>query len=162
MERHLDVFAPRTSPRWAAEQTFTRQLLWARLARCLQPTAAQATLPAASMRRYLGTQDMPMSALRPHPRRAGAYDGQLRPLQPSLRHRWVVLCLSGQAALAAPIQVLKIDGAYYLEDGHARASVASAQGRLYLRAQVWEHTPTPAQTTLQPRVTLDLRLVEQL
>lgn len=106
---------------------------------------------------------MSVEAMRPHPRRAASFDERLRPLQSSLRHRWVTLYLIGEDAVQSPVQILKVDSGYYVLDGHVRISVARAMSSLYMNAQVWEAAPTPARNALQPRAHAQhLRLVGQL
>jgi hypothetical protein len=68
--------------------------------------------------------------------RAGDFDGCFRPREPHLAARIDQIDRAHPEGLNEPIDVIRIDRAYFVVDGHKRISLAHAQGREFLDARV--------------------------
>jgi hypothetical protein len=90
-------------------------------------------------RRFLGMQDIPLNEIIGTINRQRDFDHKFRPLNKSLRDRWVNTYLALEAEGWSPILVHKVGNNYYVEDGHHRVSVAQALGLAFLQAKVWEY-----------------------
>lgn len=80
------------------------------------------------------------------------FDGCFRPLRPSLRKRIDEILEAAPPALDEAIEVVRVDRAYFVSDGHKRVAIAHRTGREYIDARV-SHLPTPY--ALSPEVELD-------
>jgi hypothetical protein len=66
--------------------------------------------------------------------RAGDFDRELRPRNRSLRERWESLArLDGDFP---PVELIRLNDLYFVQDGHHRVSVARARGRDTVSAHV--------------------------
>lgn len=74
------------------------------------------------------------------------FDHQFRPLKKHSRDRWINAYILQKQDGWAPIVVHKVDGKYFVEDGHHRVSVARAIGMEFIEAKVWEYTSTPSKS----------------
>lgn len=76
--------------------------------------------------------------------RRSDFDDKFRPLGKHMLNRWVNTFISLERDGWSPIVVHKVEGEYYVEDGHHRVSVARFIGMVYIEAVVWEYsTDTP-------------------
>lgn len=69
------------------------------------------------------------------------YDRHFHPLNERARARWLNIALSLLKERALPpIELIEVDGFYYLRDGHHRVSVATTLGQMEIEAfvTVWE------------------------
>jgi hypothetical protein len=99
-------------------------------------------------RRFLGVQDIPVNEIVGTINRQRDFDHKFRPLNKSLRDRWVNVHLTLQSSGWDPILVHKVGENYYVEDGHHRVSVAQKLGMTLIPAKVWEY---PCQVKEQKR-----------
>ena len=97
-------------------------------------------------RRFLGVREIPLQEITGTVNRQHDFDHQFRPLNRSLRDRWVNVYLTLQSNGWDPILVHKVGETYYVEDGHHRVSVAQKLGMTCIPARIWEY---PCQITLQ-------------
>lgn len=59
--------------------------------------------------------------------RSGEFDSQFCPLMPHLKERWLSVAMRCQAGRSLlPVELVLVDGCYYVVDGHHRVSVARA------------------------------------
>jgi hypothetical protein len=68
--------------------------------------------------------------------RAREFDAAFRPLNARLRQRIDEIRAAAPAALDAPISLYRVDHAYFVADGHKRLSLAVADGRTDVEAEV--------------------------
>ena len=68
--------------------------------------------------------------------RAGDFDGCFRPREPQLAHRISQIRDKNPDALDQPIEVVRVDRAYFVVDGHKRVSIGKADKREFIDAQV--------------------------
>jgi hypothetical protein len=80
------------------------------------------------------------------------FDGCFRPLRRDLQKRIDEIRQAAPPALDEAIEVVRIDRAYFVSDGHKRVALARRTGREFIDARV-SHLPTPY--ALSPDVELD-------
>jgi hypothetical protein len=90
-------------------------------------------------RKFLGVEEIAIHKIIGTLSRQNDFDHQFRPLNKYLRERWVNAYLTLEREGWSPILVHKVEGVYYVEDGHHRVSVAQALGIVFLQAKVWEY-----------------------
>lgn len=95
-----------------------------------------------------GVQDIPVTAIAGSVGRARDFDRSFRPLNNTLRDRWVNIYYLHYTIGWEPIVVYKVGSLYFVEDGHHRVSVAQAAGVSAIEARVYEY-PVPANLTPQ-------------
>lgn len=94
---------------------------------------------------YEGRQEVPFSAIRGSENRESDFDDSFHPLRYELRQRWVRVALAWlQGRDLPPVELIHLDGKYYVRDGHHRVSVARHCGRPTILAEVtqWEMMET--------------------
>ena len=73
--------------------------------------------------------------------RAADFDGCFRPRDRALAHR-IDQVGRNEVAMDEAIDVIRVDRAYFVVDGHKRVSISKAQGREFIDARI-SHAPTP-------------------
>src|ERR671923_1045011 len=68
--------------------------------------------------------------------RAGDFDGCFRPLHPRLAKRISEIRDADPPAMDEPIEVVRVDRAYFVADGHKRVALARETGREFIDAHV--------------------------
>lgn len=84
--------------------------------------------------------------------RARDFDGCFRPVHRALRKRIDDIVAADPPALDEPIDVIRVDRAYFVSDGHKRIAIARRAGREFIDAHV-SHLPSPY--ALTPEVETD-------
>lgn len=74
--------------------------------------------------------------------RARDFDACFNPLRPALESAISMVMRAGQRANDAAIEVIRVDRAYFVVDGHKRVALAKRSGREFIDAKV-SHLPTP-------------------
>jgi len=67
------------------------------------------------------------------------FDNQFRPLKKHSRERWINTYILHERNEWSPILVHKVDGKYFVEEGHYRVSIARFLGMEFIGAKVWEY-----------------------
>lgn len=124
---------------------------WNRLRR--QP---QTLLPLAPIREQLpyaqtlpqGIQMVPVRQIVGSVQRAHDYDRQLRPLNDTLRNRWVNVNVLNEITGWAPVELVRVGNLYFVMDGHHRISVARHSGLEFVEANVTAY-PLPLNFDVQ-------------
>ena len=102
--------------------------------------------------RMLGVQTIPLDSIVGSVDRTREFDRSFHPTSQRVRDRWERIALAQRKGESMPpIQVYRIGDLHFVKDGHHRVSVARAQGRTDIDAQV-----TGVQTTLDPGRALGL------
>ena len=85
----------------------------------------------------LGTHPVDIHQIRGTLGRTQDFDDQFNPLKERVRDRWkrVALAFLRDEALPA-VELVEVDGVYFVRDGHHRISVARAMGREFIDAEV--------------------------
>lgn len=73
--------------------------------------------------------------------RIGDFDGCFQPKDPTLAARIDQIRRQRPSALDEPIEVIRVDKAYFVMDGHKRVSLAHVEGREFIDAVI-SHAPT--------------------
>lgn len=68
--------------------------------------------------------------------RARDFDGCFRPLRPTLRKRIDEIRAAAPPAMDEAIEVVRVDRAYFVSDGHKRVAIARETGREFIDARV--------------------------
>lgn len=74
--------------------------------------------------------------------RAHDFDCCFRPLRPTLKKRIEEILAAEPPAMDEPIEVVRVDRAYFVSDGHKRVSIARQTGREFIDARI-SHLPSP-------------------
>lgn len=82
----------------------------------------------------LGRQDVPVDSIVGTVARVGDFDRELRPRNRALRERWTSLArIDGDLP---PVELIRLNDLYFVQDGHHRVSIARARGRETVSAHV--------------------------
>lgn len=84
--------------------------------------------------------------------RARDFDGCFRPVHAALRKRIDDIVAADPPALDEAIDVVRVDRAYFVSDGHKRVAIARRAGREFIDARV-SHLPSPY--ALTPEVEIE-------
>ncbi len=85
----------------------------------------------------LGTRPVDIHQIRGTEGRAKDFDDQFNPLKERIRDRWKRVAMAFLKGEALPaVELVEVDGVYFVRDGHHRISVAHAMGRAYIDAEV--------------------------
>jgi len=88
-------------------------------------------------RHYAGLQSIAIDRIKGTEGREGDFDDAFNPLHDRLRSRWLSVAsarLSGKEL--PPVEVIRMGGVYFVQDGHHRISVAKALGEQFVDAEV--------------------------
>jgi len=90
---------------------------------------------------YLGAQSIDISQIGGSVNKSNDFDNQFNPLSEHIEARWVKVATAMINGIdLPPIELILVNGIYYVVDGHHRISVANMIGVRYLDAivTVWE------------------------
>ncbi len=94
---------------------------------------------------YAGLQQVPVRAIVGSVDRHRDFDADFNPRSDHTQHRWTSIAHAQlHGTVLPPVQLIKIDGAYMVEDGNHRVSVARHFGVEYIDAVVTEYVTVPA------------------
>ena len=93
-----------------------------------------------------GTATIPVACIIGTASRAQDFDACFHPLRRALEDRIADIERAGDAALDKAIDVVRVDRAYFVADGHKRVAIARRTGREFIDAHV-SHMPTPYEVT---------------
>lgn len=86
---------------------------------------------------YAGTQTVALEKIRGSEGRAQDFDADFNPLSEATRERWLSIFRAWrQDKPLPPVELVEVNGVYYVRDGHHRISVAHAVGQAYIEAVV--------------------------
>ena len=127
------------------------RMLWALLTRRparLLDLAHEAPAGVVSGGHYAGMQTVAIADIRGSEGRSGDFDLAFNPRHERLRERWLGIAMARCAGAALPaVKLIRLNGIYFVRDGHHRISVARALGEAFIEAEVtvWSapgNTPT--------------------
>jgi hypothetical protein len=88
-------------------------------------------------RSHAGLQLVPIAKIRGSEGRCDDFDADFRPLKSHNRDRWVSVALARSHDVALPpAELVQVNDAYFVRDGHHRISVAKLAGQLEIEAEV--------------------------
>ena len=92
-------------------------------------------------RHYIGLQSVPIERIQGSEGRLEDFDITFNPVHERSRSRWLsVASVRLAGAELPPVELIQVDGIYFVRDGHHRISVAKALGEQYIDAQVIQET----------------------
>jgi len=103
-------------------------------------------------RRHGGVQLVPLARIRGSEGRCRDFDAEFRPLQEFSEERWVSIAYAQMKDVTLPlVELIEVNGAYFVRDGHHRISVARWLGQQEIESEVtvWHGCDLPAQATSQ-------------
>jgi len=84
-----------------------------------------------------GTRPVPIRKIRGSLGKSGEFDDQFHPMREEDRSRWMEVAMARISGRDLPaVDLLEVDGCYYVRDGHHRISVAQALGQQYIDAEI--------------------------
>ena len=95
-------------------------------------------------RRDAGVQTVALADIRGSEGRCTDFDDLFRPLQSHNQDRWVGLYAAWQSgAIMPPVELVRVNGRYFVRDGHHRISIARFLGQAEIEAKVtiWQTAP---------------------
>jgi hypothetical protein len=142
LERALYLF------RSQKNQGFLRRL-WMFLTRrsaCLRSFDESVVGARIENSHFAGTRPVPIDKIRGSLGKAGEFDDQFHPTREEDRSRWLGVAIARLSGRDLPaVDLIELDGFYYVRDGHHRILVAQALGQQYIDAEITRmhitHTP---------------------
>ena len=107
---------------------------------------------------YQGLQEVPLDQIVGSVGRYQDFTRTFLPLSDDLRERWAAVEDRVREGGLPPVELFKVDSAYFVRDGNHRISVARAQGVTDIEAFVWEY---PSLVPLNPDDDLDDLLIKR-
>ena len=95
-----------------------------------------------------GTDTIPIASIVGTVQRGRDFDACWNPLQPRLAKLLIDIEAAQPSGLDEPIEVVRVDDAYFVSDGHKRVALAHRTGREFIDARV-SHIPTPFAVTAE-------------
>lgn len=86
---------------------------------------------------YAGVKPVPIDTIQGTQGKADEFDAQFNPIQDRSLSRWLNVArqkLRGRDL--PPVELIEVNGIYYVRDGHHRISVSRAMGQTYVDAEV--------------------------
>ena len=91
---------------------------------------------------FEGVETIPVAQIVGTTSRARDFDGCFQPLRPVLRKRIAEIQEAAPPAMDEAIEVVRVDRAYFVSDGHKRVAIARETGREFIDARV-SRLPSP-------------------
>lgn len=86
---------------------------------------------------YAGQKAVEIERIRGTESKADEFDAEFHPLKETSRTRWLNVALERlRGRDLPPVELLDVDGVYYVRDGHHRISVARSLGETYIDAEI--------------------------
>jgi uncharacterized ParB-like nuclease family protein len=86
---------------------------------------------------YAGIHPVPIDRIRGTQGKVDAFDATFHPVKESSRSRWLGVALETlRGHNLPPVDLVDVDGTYYVRDGHHRISVARSFGQAYIEAEI--------------------------
>jgi len=84
-----------------------------------------------------GTRPVPIQKIRGSLGKTGEFDDQFHSKREEDRARWLSVAVARLSGSDLPaVELIEVDGFYYVRDGHHRISVAQALGQQYIDAEI--------------------------
>lgn len=133
---------------WEARQHGWLHKLWAFITRRtfrlleLEDTLRKTWLKESH---YAGVKTVDIQQIRGTQGKGDAFDAEFNPIKETSRSRWIGIALQKlRGNDLPPVDLVEVNGVYYVRDGHHRISVARTLGQQFIEAEV-------TKLCLQPR-----------
>jgi hypothetical protein len=94
---------------------------------------------------YAGLKAVCIACIKGTLGKSDVFDAAFHPVKESSRSRWLGIALENlRGRVLPPVDLVDVDGTYYVRDGHHRISVASSLGQAYIEAEITKMTLTPS------------------
>lgn len=86
---------------------------------------------------YAGIRTVCIACIRGTLGKSDVFDATFHPVTQSSRSRWLGVALEKlRGHELPPVDLIDVDGTYYVRDGHHRISVARSLGQVYIEAEI--------------------------
>jgi hypothetical protein len=86
---------------------------------------------------YTGTHAVCIDCIKGTQGKADTFDAEFHPVKESSRSRWLSVALEKlRGHDLPPVELIDVEGIYYVRDGHHRISVARSLGQAYIDAEI--------------------------
>jgi len=86
---------------------------------------------------YAGIQTVNIDRIQGTLNKASEFDAEFNPMQVRSRAHWIDIALERlRGHDLPPVDLIQVEGIYYVRDGHHRISVSRAMGQAYIDAEV--------------------------
>ena len=121
--------------------------LWARLThRSTRLLDLDETLCCSELQNshYAGIHPVSIDRIRGTEGKSGVFDATFHPVSESSRSRWLGIALEKlHGHELPPVDLVDVNGTYFVRDGHHRISVARSFGQAYIEAEITKITLSP-------------------
>jgi len=93
---------------------------------------------------YAGIRPVSIDRIRGTQGKSDDFDATFHPVRESIRSRWLGIALEKlRGHELPPVDLVDVNGTYYVRDGHHRISVARSFGQAYIEAEITKITLAP-------------------
>ncbi len=86
---------------------------------------------------YIGIHPVPIDQIHGSEGKGDAFDARFFPTKEISRNRWLNIAAENlRGHVLPPVELVEVDGEYYVRDGHHRISVARCLGQAYIEAEI--------------------------
>ena len=118
--------------------------LWAKLThRATRLVDLEETLQGNQVQNshYAGIRAVCIACIKGTLGKSDVFDATFHPVKDSNRSRWLSIALEKlRGHELPPVDLVELDGTYYVRDGHNRISVARSFGQVYIEAEITKMT----------------------
>lgn len=86
---------------------------------------------------YEGRHPVEINLIRGTQGKGDDFDADFHPMREAIRNRWLNIAIERLCGNdLPPVDLVEVDGVYYVRDGHHRISVARSLGQAYIDAEI--------------------------
>jgi hypothetical protein len=90
---------------------------------------------------YAGIRAVCIACIRGTLGKTDSFDATFHPVKETSRSRWLSIAIEKlRGRELPPVDLVEVDGTYYVRDGHHRISVARSLGQAYIEAEITKMT----------------------
>jgi len=127
--------------------------LWARLTRrSTRLLDLEDTLQCNQVKNstYAGLKAVCIACIKGTLGKSDVFDSAFHPVNESSRSRWLGIALENlRGRVLPPVELVDVNGTYYVRDGHHRISAASSLGQDYIEAEITKMILTPSSSCIR-------------
>lgn len=138
---------------WQTSSRGRSYRFWARLTRrATRLLDLEDTLQCSQVQNstYAGLRAVCIACIKGTLGKSDVFDAAFHPVKESSRSRWLGIALENlRGRSLPPVDLVDVDGTYYVRDGHHRISVASSLGQDFIEAEITKMTLTPSSNCMR-------------